>query len=276
MSAHLGRLALFLARGERIHRETQDRIDQGEGKRPPTLQEMLTKYREALPFRWYETQSKLVFLAQGLDWDPGRESPPIWVPKVLADAWYLEQALEAPLANPAPGSTSSPMPSYRTWLEREKARAKSIPDDRKETNPKTAIGDKKVPLVLCSPIAAAHWALGQFAGLCKYQAWNWRIAGVRSSTYISAIKRHLDGYTSGEELDPVDGSHHLGNIMACCAILLDAQAAGKLNDDRPPSVECRSTYEFVEKQMAVLREKYKHIEQKPFTIEDTVRPDAAA
>lgn len=139
----------------------------------------------------------------------------------------------------------------------------------KETNPKTAIGDKKVPLALCSPIASAHWSLAQFAGMCKYQAWNWRIAGVRSSTYISAMKRHLDAYMSGEEFDPVDGTHHLGNIMACAAILLDAQAAGKLNDDRPPSVDCRPTFKFVEDQMALLREKYKHIEQKPFTIKDS-------
>jgi len=57
-------------------------------------------------------------------------------------------------------------------------------DDLKPTNPKTAIGDRKVPLALCSPIAAAHWALAQFSGMCKYQAWNWRIAGVRSSTYV--------------------------------------------------------------------------------------------
>jgi hypothetical protein len=106
--------------------------------------------------------------------------------------------------------------------------------------------------------------------MCKYQAWNWRIAGVRSSTYISAMKRHLDAYVSGEEYDPVDGTHHLGNIMACAAILLDAQAADKLNDDRPPSVGLRGTYKFVEDQMAVLREQYKHIEQKPFTIKDTV------
>ncbi len=140
----------------------------------------------------------------------------------------------------------------------------------KDSNPKTAIGDKKVPLALCSPIAHAHWSLAQYAGMCKYQAWNWRIAGVRSSTYISAMKRHLDAYVSGEEYDPVDGTHHLGNIMACAAILLDAQAADKLNDDRPPSVGLRGTYKFVEDQMAVLREQYKHIEQKPFTIKDTV------
>ena len=42
----------------------------------------------------------------------------------------------------------------------------------KESNPKDAIGDKKVPLWLLSPIAKAQWALGQFAGLIKYGAWN--------------------------------------------------------------------------------------------------------
>lgn len=145
-----------------------------------------------------------------------------------------------------------------------------MPAVGKETNPKTAIGDKKVPLALCSPIAQAHWSLAQYAGMLKYQAWNWRIAGVRSSTYVSAMKRHLDAYVSGEEFDPVDGSHHLGNIMACAAILLDAQAAGKLNDDRPPSVDVRPTFKFVEESMVKLREQYKHIEQKPYTIKDLV------
>ena len=139
----------------------------------------------------------------------------------------------------------------------------------KATNPKDAIGDKKTPLALCSPIASAHWALAQYAGMLKYQAWNWRIAGVRSSVYLSAMKRHMDAYISGEEFDPVDGTHHLGNIMACAAILLDAQAADKLNDDRPPSVDVRQTYKFVEAQMATLREKYAHIPQTPFTIKDS-------
>lgn len=149
----------------------------------------------------------------------------------------------------------------------------TVPSGTKPTNPKTAAGDKKVPLWLCSPIAEAHWALAQFAGMCKYQAWNWRIAGVRSSTYLSAMRRHIAAYESGEEFDPVDGTHHLGNIMACAAILLDARAAGKLNDDRPPSVGLRETYAFVEGEMAKLRERYAHIEQKPFTIKDPVTPD---
>ena len=136
----------------------------------------------------------------------------------------------------------------------------------KDTNPKDAAGDKRVPLALQSPIASAHWALAQYAGMLKYQAWNWRAAGVRSSVYLSAMKRHIDAYISGEEHDPVDGTHHLGNVMACAAIILDAAAAGKLTDDRPPSVGLRDTYKFVEDQMAALRERYKHIEQHPYTI----------
>lgn len=139
----------------------------------------------------------------------------------------------------------------------------------KASNPKDSIGDTKVPLWLLSPIAKAHWALGQYAGMLKYGAWNWRKAGVRSSVYISAMARHMDAYASGEEYDPVDGSHHLGNIMACCAILLDAKEAGKLTDDRPPSMNIRSAFGFVEHTMAKLKEQYKDKNPKHYTIEDT-------
>jgi hypothetical protein len=86
--------------------------------------------------------------------------------------------------------------------------------------------------------------------------------------YIAAIKRHTDAYNSGERLDPVDGSHHLGNVMACCAILLEAEAAGNLVDDRPPVVSHRSTLEFVEKQMEVLRTQYADRAPRHYTIAD--------
>jgi hypothetical protein len=139
----------------------------------------------------------------------------------------------------------------------------------KPSNPKDSVSDKKIPLWLLSPIAKMHWAIGQFAGMMKYQAWNWRVAGARSSVYLSAIQRHADAYASGEEFDPVDGTHHLGNIMACCAILLDAKESGKLVDDRPPVVDIRKGYEWGENVMERLRRQYSHIEQKPFTIHDT-------
>ena len=139
----------------------------------------------------------------------------------------------------------------------------------KDSNPKDAIGDTKIPLWLCSPIAKAHWAIGQYSGMLKYGSWNWRVAGVRSSVYLSAMQRHIDAYISGEEFDPVDGSHHLGNVMACCAILLDAKAAGKLTDDRPPSVELRSTYYWGEDVMARLKRQYSDKAPRHYTIKDT-------
>lgn len=126
----------------------------------------------------------------------------------------------------------------------------------KPTNPKDAAATGRVPLGLLSPIAKAHWALAQHCGRAKYGAWNWREAGARTSIYLDAIDRHKDGYLSGETHDPADGTHHLGNIMACCAILLEAEGAGKLVDDRPPTLDMRPTYADVEKRMADLTAKY--------------------
>jgi hypothetical protein len=139
----------------------------------------------------------------------------------------------------------------------------------KDSNPKDLISTTKVPLWLLSPIASAKWALAQFAGLVKYGAWNWRVVGVRSSVYLSAARRHLDAYASGEEVDPVDGTDHRGNVMACMAILIDAEAAGKLVDDRPPSVCLRPAYAQCEALMARLCVQYADKNPRHYTIADT-------
>jgi hypothetical protein len=140
----------------------------------------------------------------------------------------------------------------------------------KPTNPKDAAATGRVPLGLLSPIAKAHWALAQHCGRAKYGAWNWREAGARASIYLDAIGRHADGYLSGETYDPADLTHHLGNIMACCAILLEAEAAGKLVDDRPPRVDHRQTYATVEAQMKVLSQKYADRNPRHWVITDGI------
>jgi hypothetical protein len=139
----------------------------------------------------------------------------------------------------------------------------------KATNPKDAIAGTRIPLWLLSPVAKAAWALAQYAGPTKYGAWNWRVAGVRASVYASAAGRHIDAYLSGETHDPVDGTHHLGNVMACCAIVLDAAAAGKLIDDRPPEVSLRPAYAEGETLMAKLQAQYADKAPKHWTIADT-------
>lgn len=140
----------------------------------------------------------------------------------------------------------------------------------KDGNPKDSASTNKIPLWLLSPVAKAKWALAQFSGAVKYGAFNWRASGVRASVYISALGRHLDAYTSGEEYDPIDGTDHLANIMACAAILIDAKEAGKLNDDRPPSLGIRECYGECELLMACLRDKYEGRNPRHYTIEDKV------
>jgi hypothetical protein len=148
------------------------------------------------------------------------------------------------------------------------------PPEVKDTNPKDAAAQDRIPLGLCSPIAKAHWALAQFAGMLKYGAWNWRKAGVRSSVYIHAIQRHLDAYASGEEVDPIDGTHHLGNIMAGCAIILDAKEAGKLTDDRAPRINIRGTYTALQELARELIRKYADKKPRHYTIADS-EPEAS-
>lgn len=142
----------------------------------------------------------------------------------------------------------------------------------KDTNPKDSLGSAKVPLGLLSPIAKAHWAAAQHLGKTKYGAWNWRACGVRASVYIDAAGRHLDSFNSGERVDPVDGTHHLGNVMACAAILLEAEVRGNLIDDRPPIISHRSAYAEVEATMRANVERYRDLKPRHYTIADELPP----
>ena len=107
----------------------------------------------------------------------------------------------------------------------------------KDTNPKYANGEKKIPLASVPPILISYAAVGFHEGKLKYGAWNWRVGGASAHTYISACKRHLDAWYNGEEVDPHTGSPHLANALACIGIILDARVQGKLVDDRPPIQE---------------------------------------
>lgn len=178
----------------------------------------------------------------------------------------VEEYEEVPVTDEEPESVPPTLPSVVPVL------AQVV----KDTNPKDAAAVTRIMLALLSPVAKAHWALAQFAGFLKYGGWNWRVAGVRSSVYLSAAQRHLDAYLSGEEVDPIDGTHHLANVMACCAILLDAKAAGKLTDDRPPSVDIRPTYRALEELAAKLRTQYADRAPRHYTIDDTEGTEGGA
>lgn len=102
-----------------------------------------------------------------------------------------------------------------------------------DTNPKTAFGVRKTPVHLVPPPALLALAEVMGLGAKKYGPYNWREHAVSASVYQAAAMRHLLAWWSGEEVDPESGQSHLAHAMACCAIVLDAKAVGKLNDDRP-------------------------------------------
>ncbi len=102
----------------------------------------------------------------------------------------------------------------------------------KPTNPKDIIGADKVPLHLWPATATALGAMALLDGALKYGRSNYRVIGVRASIYVDAARRHLTKWFEGEEADPDSGLSHLAHALACLAILVDAQAAGKLRDDR--------------------------------------------
>ena len=100
-------------------------------------------------------------------------------------------------------------------------------------NPKDLYGVKKVSLSKIPGVAKLHCALAMMDGAVKYDPYNWRNNSVLATIYIDAAMRHLQAWLDGEEYAPDSRVHHLGHVMACCAIVLDAQEGGNLIDDRP-------------------------------------------
>jgi hypothetical protein len=109
--------------------------------------------------------------------------------------------------------------------------------DTKPTNPKDAIGSTKLPLNLVPDTVGIYAAMAFAEGASKYGAYNWRVAGVRMSIYMAAMRRHQKKLWNGEWADPKTKVPHLASIIACAGIIADAKLCGKLVDDRPPKVD---------------------------------------
>lgn len=102
-----------------------------------------------------------------------------------------------------------------------------------DTNPKTAFGVQKPSFNCIPPVALIHLGAVCKNGAEKYGPMNWREHAVSFSVYYNAILRHLFAVLDGEWTDPESGEPHLAHVMAGAAIVLDAKANDKLNDDRP-------------------------------------------
>lgn len=102
-------------------------------------------------------------------------------------------------------------------------------------DPKAKFGATKANLALNPGTAAVEQALALEDGAIKYGPFNWRYNPVEAMTYLAAAARHLDCYKDRQNLVEDSGRvvHNLGAVMACCAILIDAEKAGTLVDNRP-------------------------------------------
>lgn len=104
----------------------------------------------------------------------------------------------------------------------------------KDTNPKDAVGIKKVPASVVPRNVIADVALGMMEGARKYGRHNYRAIGVRASVYFDATNRHLDAWWEGEDIDPDSGLSHITKAISSLVVLRDAMMNEKMTDDRPP------------------------------------------
>jgi hypothetical protein len=114
----------------------------------------------------------------------------------------------------------------------------------KSPNPKDIASQTKVPLHVFPMTAIMGGSLALFDGLLKYGLANYRATEVNASVYHAAGLRHMFKWYAGEDFDVdmqwVDGVWtdigsglpNLWHAIACLAILIDADAAHTLIDDR--------------------------------------------
>lgn len=117
-------------------------------------------------------------------------------------------------------------------------------------NPKQLVSDTKPQLQLIPPSAEIAEANALEYGAFKavradggngYGPWNWRADPILLTTYVGAIKRHLNAIMRGEDNDPKSGLSHWSHIRASTGIVLDAESVGTLIDDRHVNSRPRKT-----------------------------------
>ncbi len=108
----------------------------------------------------------------------------------------------------------------------------------KDSNPKEAFGSRKAGLSTISRQVLYEVGLAMLEGALKYGRHNYRIAGVRASTYYDACGRHMDAWWEGQDIDPDSTAklHHVTKAIAGLTVIRDSMLAGNWTDDRPPSI----------------------------------------
>ena len=145
-------------------------------------------------------------------------------------------------------------------------------DPTKLTNPKQVCGSSKLPLHLWPETATIMGVIAMLDGCLKYGRSNYRVAGVQASIYVDACKRHLNLWMEGEECADDNGVPHLAHALACIAIIIDAEAAGKLNDDRMVQGGYVELARKLTPHVNRLKELYRDRSPKHYSIQDNPKP----
>jgi len=104
----------------------------------------------------------------------------------------------------------------------------------KDSNPKQRLGIRKAPITNVPMNVIAEVGLGMMEGGCKYGTHNYRAVGVRASTYVDAVWRHLFlQWWEGENIDQESGLNHVSKAIASLVVLRDSMMMNNWVDDRP-------------------------------------------
>lgn len=93
----------------------------------------------------------------------------------------------------------------------------------------------KPDMSLCPEAALEQMAYAFMVGERKYGRFNYLNGNMECHRLTAAAVRHIKKWERGEDLDtdPLSiGQSHLGNALACLAMLLDQQARGVMVDTR--------------------------------------------
>lgn len=139
--------------------------------------------------------------------------------------------------------SDSVIPDWCVTVVRDFIAEKEEPT-RKASNPKDAIGSRKLPWHVF-PMRVLAGVIHAFVeGALKYGSFNYRAVGVRATVYTDGAMRHISRFLEGEDYDPevtgyADGVriHHLDKAIASLVVLRDSMLRGNWTDDRPPASE---------------------------------------
>lgn len=143
-------------------------------------------------------------------------------------------------------------------------------------NPKHLIGKTKLPLSLFPLSAIILGSLAMLDGLLKYGRDNFRTSPIYASVYADAALRHINFWLEGEDEDPESGISHLGHVLACIAIVVDAWASGRLVDDRKVNGNARQFATQMTPLVAKLQERHKDKSPRHFSKADNAEVQTAA